>query len=70
MQVQFNEPISFKKRRSKMNSEKKAATILKDVNIDVKIKLAALWVAVMLSYVYNDIFDLYKPGEMERIMRN
>ncbi len=51
-----------------MNSEKKAATILKDVKIDVKIKIAALWVAVMLSYVYNDIFDLYKPGEMEHII--
>jgi len=22
----------------------------------------------MLSYVYNDIFDLYKPGEMEHII--
>jgi hypothetical protein len=51
-----------------MNSEKKATTIWKDVNIDVKIKLAALWIAVMFSYVYNDIFDLYKPGEMEHII--
>ena len=51
-----------------MNSENKAATILKDVKIDVKIILAALWVAVMFSYVYNDIFDLYKPGEMEHII--
>ncbi len=51
-----------------MNSEKKASTILKDVKIDVKIKLAALWVAVMFSYVYNDIFDLYRPGEMEHII--
>ncbi len=41
---------------------------MNDVKIDVKIKLAALWVAVMFSYVYNDIFDLYKPGEMEHII--
>jgi len=49
-------------------STNKKATILEDVKINVKIKLSALWVAVMVSYVYNDIFDLYKPGEMEHII--
>ncbi len=39
-----------------------------DVKIDVKIKLVALWVAVMFSYIYNDFFDLYKLGEMEHII--
>ena len=51
-----------------MNTNNKATTILGDVKINVKIKLSALWVAVMVSYVYNDIFDLYKPGEMEHII--
>ena len=51
-----------------MDSEKKAATILKDIKIDVKIKLAALWIAVMFSYVYNDFFYLYKPGQLEDIL--
>ena len=51
-----------------MNSEKKAVTNLIDKKVDIKTKLAALWIAVMLSYVYNDIFDLYKPGEMEHII--
>jgi len=51
-----------------MNTEIKTATILEDVKINVKTKLAAIWAAVMLSYVYNDIFDLYKPGEMEHII--
>ena len=51
-----------------MNSEKKTATILEDVKINVKIKLSALWVAVMCLYIYVDIFDLYRPGEMEHII--
>jgi len=51
-----------------MNSEKKTATILEDVKINVKIKLSALWVAVMLCYLYGDIFGFYKPGFIEEII--
>ena len=51
-----------------MNSEKKTATILEDVKINVKIKLSALWVAVMLCYLYGDVFGLYKPGLIEEII--
>lgn len=43
-------------------------TILKDTKIDVKLKLAALWGAVMFSYVYNDIIDFYRLGELEHII--
>jgi hypothetical protein len=48
-----------------MNSEKKTATILEDVKINVKIKLAALWVAVMFLFLYADYFTLYLPGIIE-----
>ena len=51
-----------------MNSERKTATILKDMKVDVKLKLAALWGAVMFSYAYNDIIDLYRLGEIEHII--
>lgn len=51
-----------------MNSKKKVVTYLIDNKVDIKTKLAALWIAVMFSYVYNDIFDLYKLGEMEHII--
>jgi hypothetical protein len=30
-----------------MNSEKKTATILEDVKVNIKIKLSALWVSIM-----------------------
>jgi hypothetical protein len=51
-----------------MNSEKKTATTLEDVKINVKIKLSALWVAVTLCYLYGDFWGLYKPGLIEEII--
>ena len=35
---------------------------------DVKIKLSALWVSVMLCYLYGDVFGFYKPGLIEEII--
>ena len=51
-----------------MNSEKKTATILEDVKINVKIKLAALWATVMFLFAYVDIMGNYQPGHIENIM--
>ncbi len=51
-----------------MNTNKQAARILEDVKINVKMKLSALWVAVMFCYVYGDIFGLLKPGHIEEII--
>jgi len=48
-----------------MNSEKKTATILEDVKINIKIKLSALWATVMFIYLYVDIFGFFKPGVIE-----
>jgi hypothetical protein len=39
-----------------------------DVKINVKMKLSALWVALMLLYIYADIFHLFMPGHIEKIM--
>ena len=39
-----------------------------DVKIHVKMKLSALWVALMLLYIYADIFSLYRPGHIEKMM--
>ncbi len=38
-----------------------------DVKIPVKMKLSALWAALMLLYVYADIYSLYKPGQLEKM---
>ena len=51
-----------------MNSKNKTARILEDAKINVKMKLSALWVAVMLCYIYGDIFGFYKPGFIGEII--
>jgi len=48
-----------------MNSQKKTATILEDVKINIKIKLSALWIAVNILYIYVDVYSFYKPGIIE-----
>ena len=35
------------------------------VKINVQMKLSAFWVALMLLYIYADIFSLFKPGVIE-----
>lgn len=46
-----------------MNSRKK--TIMpEDSRVNVKVKLALLWVALMFLYIYNDIFSMYQPGHV------
>ncbi len=41
---------------------------LEDVKINVKIKLSALWIAVMFLYVYADFKALLQPGLIELII--
>jgi hypothetical protein len=42
--------------------------ILEDVKINVKIKLAALWVALMFFYLYNDVFTFYRKEFIEEVL--
>jgi hypothetical protein len=38
------------------------ATMLDDREVNIKAKLAFLWVALMFFYIYNDLFSLWQPG--------
>lgn len=38
---------------------------IKETEINIKIKLSALWASVMSCYIYCDYFDLYIPGKLE-----
>ena len=51
-----------------MNSNRKTARILEDVKINVKIKLSALWVTVMVLFAYGDIKSFFRPGIIEVIL--
>ncbi len=37
------------------------------IQINVKLKLSALWVALMLVYIYADIISLFKPGVLDEM---
>jgi hypothetical protein len=39
-----------------------------DQGVNVKIKLSALWVTLMLFYIYADILGFYSPGIIESVM--
>ena len=41
---------------------------LVDIEINVKIKLALFWVALMFFYLYNDLFSFFKPGTVEELV--
>ena len=50
-----------------MNADKSKAP-LQQFKINVKLRLAALWAALMFIYLYVDLFALYKPGVIEGII--
>jgi len=42
--------------------------MLEDLNVNIKIKLSALWAAVMSCYIYCDYFQLYVPGKLDAML--
>ena len=45
-----------------------ANTEFDDIKIHVKAKLSALWVTLMLCYIYGDYFGLYVPGALQNML--
>jgi hypothetical protein len=41
---------------------------LRDMKIDIKIRLAAVWASVTLCYLYCDYFELYQPGKLQSML--
>ena len=50
-----------------MNNIKKTFE-MEDIKVNVKIKLSALWIAMMLLYIYADILSLFRPGQVEQML--
>ena len=46
----------------------KTTTKMDDMKINAKIKLSALWIAMMLLYIYADILSLFRPGQIEEML--
>ena len=51
-----------------MNTNKLNLTTLEDRKVNVKTVLSGLWASLMFIYVYVDIFDFYRLGEIEHII--
>jgi len=43
---------------------------LVDSKIDIKIKLSALWTAIVFFFIYGDYFALYVPGKLGEMLAN
>lgn len=41
---------------------------LDDFSVNVRIKLSALWTAVMFCYIYGDYFELYVPQKVDGLL--
>jgi hypothetical protein len=41
--------------------------LLEDVKVNVKVKLALFWVALMFFFIYNDLLSMFKPGTVEEL---
>ena len=46
---------------------RKTAGMLEDKKVNVKVRLALLWAAMMFIYIYNDIFSIYQPGHVAEL---
>jgi hypothetical protein len=42
--------------------------MLEDTKTPIRLKLAALWTALMFCYVYGDYFGLYPPGRLKGML--
>ena len=51
-----------------MNKTINTPSSLTNTAIDIKFKLSALWLVLMMLYIYTDFYTLLVPGTMEEIL--
>ena len=51
-----------------MSVKKTSSKSLTNYNVNIKIKLAALWTALMFLYIYADFFQLMTPKKLEKMI--
>lgn len=54
--------------KANMNSIEKGARILEEAKVNIRTKLSALWITLMLFYIYADILGFYTPGNIESVV--
>jgi Family of unknown function (DUF6326) len=41
---------------------------LEEVKVDVRMKISALWIAVLFLFAYGDILGFFQPGQIEEVI--
>jgi hypothetical protein len=41
--------------------------VLEDVKVGVRLKISALWIAMLFLFAYGDLFGFFKPGQIEEV---
>lgn len=44
------------------------SSVLDDIKVHVRLKLSALWAAIMFCYIYGDFLGLYRPGNLKGML--
>jgi hypothetical protein len=50
------------------NVSSSRSTIFEDVRIGVRLKICALWIAMLFLFAYGDIFGFFAPGQIEEVI--
>ena len=45
-----------------------SSRVLEDERIGVRLKISALWIAMLFLFAYGDIFGFYAPGQIQKVM--
>jgi hypothetical protein len=45
-----------------------SSSTLEDHRIGVRLKISALWIAMLFLFAYGDIFGFFKPGQIEEVI--
>jgi protein-S-isoprenylcysteine O-methyltransferase Ste14 len=45
-----------------------SSALIEDAKVGVRLKISALWIALLFLYAYGDIFGFFKPGQIEDIV--
>jgi hypothetical protein len=45
------------------------SSCLEDGRVGVRLRIAALWIAVLFLFAYGDIFGFFAPGQIAEVMR-
>ncbi len=54
--------------RSRRLPEVTVPTDFGDVEAGVRLKIAALWIAVLFLFAFGDVFGFFNPGQIEEVM--